>query len=133
MSALTQAALLCSWGMRQDQEGRNTPDAHELRKLCQAMAEENVLCSQPLVLASLGLAPLPGLWLCPASALCLAVPWEENGCACGSWLCGLFCCGLGLCWQCSWTMPWLQGDQDRNGGSDSAVPNNCGSHCWEGS
>lgn len=85
------------------------------------------------MLAATGAGTTARVVAVPCFALCLAVPWEENVCACGFWLRGLFWCVLGLPWQCSWTGPWLQGDQDRNGGSDPAVPNNCGSHHCEGS
>lgn len=44
-----------------------------------------------------------GWWLCPASPWCLAVPREEEGCACGFWLCGTSCCGA--VWGCPGSAP----------------------------
>lgn len=95
-------------GGRIRQGGRN---AWELRKLCQAMAEKNCAggsccwpCRRPVwgwhhCQAAAG----PGSGLCPASALCLAVPREQNGCACGFCLCGLSYCGV--VWGCTGSNP----------------------------
>lgn len=80
MSALTRAALPCPWGRRQDRAGRK-----ECPK-CTG-AEEVVPCRRLLAPALPGCSR-SGRWLCPAPALCLAVPREEKGCACGFWLCG---------------------------------------------